>query len=109
MFGVVKIVAEFVGGGVTPSFRIDVIRLTRNWDLAGYAVFTCEVLFIFSTFYYILNTIGVMKSLGCSEFFKDSWNLVDIFTILLSCQTIGLWALKVLLRQTTCSYHIAPL
>ena len=96
MFGVVKIVAEFVGGGVTPWARIDVIRLTRNWDLAGYCVFTCEVLFILSTFYYILNTIGLMKSVGCSEFFKDTWNLMDIFTIFLSVQTVALWALKVI-------------
>jgi hypothetical protein len=96
MFGVVKIVAEFVGGGVTPWARIDVIRLTRNWDLAGYLVFTCEVLFILSTFYYFLNTIGLMKSVGCSEFFKDSWNLVDILTIYLSVQTVALWALKVI-------------
>ena len=95
MFGVVKIVAEFVGGGVNPSFRIDVIRLTRNWDLAGYAVFACEVFFILSTFYYILNTIGVMKSMGCAEFFRETWNIMDIFTILLSVQTIALWALKV--------------
>ena len=95
MFGVVKIVAEFVGGGVTPWARIDVIRLTRRWDFAGYFVFVCEVLFILSTFYYVLNTLGVLKSVGCAEFFKDSWNLVDIFTIFLSALTIALWALKV--------------
>ena len=99
MFGVVKIVAEFTGGGVNPWFRIDVIRLTRNWDLAGYCVFACEIFFILSTFYYIMNTLGVLKSSGCVEFFKDSWNIVDIFTIFLSLLTIIMWAVKVMVSK----------
>ena len=95
MFGVVRIVAEFVGGGVTPWARIDVIRLTRTWSAwSTKVVVTCEVLFILSTFYYFLNTLSMLKSMGCSEFFRDSWNIVDIFTILLSMQAILLWGLK---------------
>ena len=87
--------AEFVGGGVNPYNRVEVIRLTRVMDFNGYVVTLCELLFCVATFYYILNALVSMKTLGISEHFKDSWNVVDVFTILFSILVIGLYATKV--------------
>ena len=95
LFGVVKIVAEFVGGGISPVFRIDIIRLTRVMDLGGYIVTACELFFVFATFYYVLNTIATLKSLGPKGFFKDAWNMIDIVTIIFSLVVMGLWVIKV--------------
>ena len=95
LFGVVKIVAEFVGGGVSPVFRIDIIRLTRVMDLSGYIVTVCEVLFVFATFYYILNSLGALKAVGAKAYFKEAWNIVDLFTIFFSVVVVILWLLKV--------------
>ena len=95
LFGVIKIVAEFVGGGVSPYNRIEVIRLTRVMDFKGYVVTLCEFLFCVATFYYVLSSIVLLKTLGCSEFFKDSWNIVDIFTTVFSVLVMALYAIKV--------------
>ena len=40
----VRIIAEFVGGGIVPNFRIDVITLTKIFDLFGTITAICEVL-----------------------------------------------------------------
>ena len=89
LFGVVKIVAEFVGGGILPYYRVDILSLTREWNLRGYITFACEILFILSTLYYIINSLGILKQMGVRAFFKEAWNIVDVFTIGLSLQTVG--------------------
>ena len=94
MFGVVKIVGEFIGGGVLPYYRVDILTLTRVWDTWGYLVFACEIAFILSTLYYIINSLSILKEEGAREFFKAAWNVVDVFTILLSLLAIGLYFLK---------------
>ena len=97
LFGIVKIVGEFIGGGISPSYRIDVIRLTRTWNFEGYLTTTAEVLFVASTFYYLLNNLTILKKVGCNAFFKDAWNTIDVFTIFFSLLTIGLWLAKLLI------------
>ena len=94
LFGVVKIVAEFVGGGILPHYRVDILSLTREWNLKGYITFACEIFFILSTLYYIINSLGILKQMGVRDFFKEAWNIVDVFTIGLSVLTIGLWLLR---------------
>ena len=101
LFGVVKIVAEFVGGGISPVFRIDIIRLTRVMDAWGYMVTACEIFFVFATFYYILNSLGALKAQGPQKFFSDAWNIVDVITILFSIIVVILWIIKV----TNPHYH----
>ena len=112
-FGVVKIVGEFVGGGVLPYFRVDVLSLTRQKDLkgiannahllqiyiiyvvlSGYLLYFCELAFILSTFYYIINNLAILKEEGAKEFFKTAWNVADVFTILLSLLSIAFYFLK---------------
>ena len=93
-FGVVKIVAEQIGGGFLPYYRIDVISLTRQKNLKGYILWFCEVAFILSTLYYIVNSLAILKELGAKEFFQQAWNVADVFTICLSLVAIGLYVLK---------------
>ena len=64
-------------------------------DFNGYVVTVCELLFCIATFYYVLNSIALLKSIGFSEYFKDSWNIVDCFTIFFSVLVIGLYVTKV--------------
>ena len=45
-FGVVRMIAEFVGGGVMPSYRIDVITLTKIFDLGGWITAIAEVTYV---------------------------------------------------------------
>ena len=94
-FGIVKVIAEFVGGGIMPSYRIDVITLTKIYDFMGIVTSIAELLFAVSTFYYLLNSLLLLKSLGARAFFRDTWNIVDVLTISLSLLTILLWAVKV--------------
>ena len=49
-----------------------------------------------ATFYYLLNAILVLKGMGAKDYFKESWNIVDVATIALSLVTIILWLIKVI-------------
>ena len=42
----------------------------------------------------ILNSLAILKELGAREFFKQAWNVADVFTICLSLIAIGLYILK---------------
>ena len=97
MFSVVTAVAEFVGGGIYPYFRIDVIRLFPNVDGFGFVTRAAEVLFVIATFYYTVNTFLVMKKEGCSKFFQSTWNQIDIITVILSIIAIALYITRALL------------
>ena len=65
MFSIVTATAEFIGGGVTPHHRIDVIRLFTNLQGFGYIILIAEILFACSIFYYIINIATTMKKEGC--------------------------------------------
>ena len=43
MFGVVSLVAEFIGGGIQPYVRIDILTLTRIYDTSGIITTIAEV------------------------------------------------------------------
>lgn len=90
-FGIVTCVAEFVGGGIRPWARVDAIRLFSDTGSFGYVTTAAEILFVVCTFYYLVNVLVVLKAEGCSEFFKGTWNIVDLFTVLLSLVAIALY------------------
>ena len=64
IFTTVTCVAEFVGGGVVPWYRIETFRLFSNGGLMSYLVDGASVLFVASTFYYIVNLLAVLKRDG---------------------------------------------
>jgi len=54
-------VAEFVGGGVVPWFRVEAIKLFSDLNGFGFITALAEMLFVVSTFYYLVNVIVVFK------------------------------------------------
>ena len=59
-----------------------------------YVMWTAEVLFMVSTFYYIINLLAVLKKDGKTEFCNNKWNLADCLTVALSLLAIGLYVCK---------------
>ena len=86
--------AEFVGGGIVPWYRIESIRLFGSSGLGGYVVTFAEVMFVASTFYYLTNLLAVLKKEGRKEFCNNKWNLADCFTVALSMLAIGLYVVR---------------
>ena len=99
-FGIVTLCAEFIGGGIVPKYRIDVVRLFRIGTLYDWIILGCECIFVISVFYYIISLFATFKKEGRKEFFENSWNIVDIFTVMLSLLQIGLYALRVNILNT---------
>ena len=64
IFTTVTCVAEFVGGGIVPWYRIKTFRLFSNEGIGAYIVMFAEILFVASTFYYIVNLLAVLKKEG---------------------------------------------
>jgi len=100
MFSLVTMVAEFVGGGVSPYYRIDVFRLFPNLTFFGYIVTASEILFVASIFYYVVNLLTVAKKDGCRAFWNDFTNVMDVLTVILSIVAICLYVAKTLVTQT---------
>ncbi len=63
MFSIVSIVAEMVGGGITPYHRVDVIKLLHlpGEFMTGVVQFA-QVMFVVSLFYYAGSLISVLKN-----------------------------------------------
>ena len=83
MFTIVTCVAEFVGGGIQPWFRVNAIRLFANEDFFGTVTIIAEVFFAIATFYYIINVIASIRNEGWSKFMQNTWNIIDFFTVIL--------------------------
>ena len=91
MFSTVKVVAQFIGGGVIPYYRIDSFALFTIANFTGMLVKISQILFAVTTFYYTINLIMAYKKEGREQFFNNKWNWADIFTILLSIFAIALY------------------
>ena len=94
LFGTVTAVAEFIGGGISPWFRVESVRLFNQVQGFGYFVLLSEFLFAVSTFYYIVNLISKLKREGIKEFFGSSWNLADLFTSIMSVVALILYGIR---------------
>jgi hypothetical protein len=94
IYGLVTIIAEFIGGGVRPWYRIEAIRLSRSGGMSGYIVLAAECLFILATFYYIVNLLAVLKKEGTKEFCGNNWNLADCLTVAMSILALILYVVR---------------
>ena len=99
MFGIVTMGAEFVGGGIRPWHRVDAIRLFPNLDTFGIITGIAEVLFLISTTYYIINLVLIFKETGCRDFFKSTWNIIDLFTVVMSLTAIAVYTARMLVTR----------
>ena len=91
----VTVVAEFVGGGIRPWYRIDVFPLFPSENLLGSIVNVAQVLFAVSTFYYAVHLLVVLKKEGFKEFWDNSWNKMDTLTVLLSIVAFSLYLVQI--------------
>ena len=94
LFGTVTAAAEFSGGGIVPWFRVESVRLFNQLQGFGYFVLLSETLFTVSTFYYLINVIATMKREGFKNFFKNSWNWADMFTLFMSVTALILYGVR---------------
>ena len=84
LFSTIKCVAQFVGGGIIPWYRIESFALFTQANFAGIMVQISQVLFGVTTFYYTINLISAYKKEGSQAFWANKWNWADIMTVLLS-------------------------
>jgi hypothetical protein len=58
----VTCVAEFVGGGIKPYYRIEAVSLFTNYQGWGILILFSEIMFAVSTFYYLVNLVSAIKN-----------------------------------------------
>ena len=93
LFSTVKVVAQFIGGGIVPWYRIDSFSLFTRNNFSGIVVQISQILFAVTTFYYTINLIMAYKKEGRVEFWNNKWNWADIMTVFLSILALGLYLL----------------
>ena len=85
--------AQFIGGGIIPWYRIESFSLFSQQNFAGIMVQISQVLFGVTTFYYTINLIAAYKKEGSHQFWANKWNWADIATVLLSLFALILFLL----------------
>ena len=85
--------AQFIGGGIIPWYRIESFSLFSQANFAGIMVQISQVLFGVTTFYYTINLIAAYKKEGSHQFWANKWNWADIATVLLSLFALTLFLL----------------
>ena len=68
LFAMVTCVAEFAGGGIKPWYRIEAVQLFNSYQGWNKLVLFCEIMFVVSTFYYLVNLLAVLKKEGWNDF-----------------------------------------
>ena len=94
-FSIVRIEANFIGGGIRPTFRIDPIKLFSDQKGMGNLVLIAEVAFAISTFYYMTSVVFNMKREGCRAYCSDAYNFIDVSTVIFSLIAIALKGIRV--------------
>ena len=64
----VTCVAEFVGGGIKPYYRIEAVSLFNDYKGWNKIILLCEIMFFVSTFYYLVYLLTVLKKEGFETF-----------------------------------------
>lgn len=101
-FSIVRIEANFVGGGIRPTFRIDPIKLFSQPSLMGYIILVAEIFFTVSTFYYTTTVMVGLKREGCRAYCSDVYNFIDVSTVIFSMIAICLKGVReVVVRELT--------
>jgi len=68
LFALVTCVAEFIGGGIRPWYRINAVSLFSDYTGNGLIVLIADILFVVATFYYTINLFAALKKEGCQNF-----------------------------------------
>ena len=98
-FSIVRIEANFVGGGIRPTFRIDPIKLFSDSGMMAYIILVAEIAFTISTFYYMTTVIVGLKRYGCRAYCSDPYNFIDVSTVIFSLIAICLRGIRDKVRE----------
>jgi len=67
LFGIVTCVAELVGGGIAPWFRVEAIKLFADLNGFGFVTVIAEALFVVAAFYYLIAVLMLFKEVRRNE------------------------------------------
>ncbi len=70
-------------GGVVPSYSIRTVKLIRYVTTFDFFVLACEGIFCAFILYYLIEEILEFNKMRCA-YFKNFWNIVDMFVIVVS-------------------------
>ncbi|KAK3877407.1 hypothetical protein Pcinc_017874, partial [Petrolisthes cinctipes] len=86
LFGLCLLIAEFTpGGGITPYFRFEGIRLLQHINTFAGFIIALQVAFVLFVIYFTLREIYYMYKQGFS-YWRNYWSYAEV-AILLACYT----------------------
>lgn len=94
LFGTSLIMAEFTpGGGVTPSYRFDGIRLLQHHNNFGFFIICCELIFVGFVVYYTVHEIRLFYKQR-RRYFDTYWSYAEIAIIIASYTALTVYFLR---------------
>ncbi|XP_071515467.1 polycystin family receptor for egg jelly-like [Panulirus ornatus] len=93
------VIAEFnEGGGITPKWRFEPVRLLSHSGGFGFIILICECIFVIATFLFTLWESWKIKKMKC-EYFASYWNITEICILVTSYITIGIYVYRYFLTK----------
>ncbi|XP_068213289.1 polycystin-1-like [Palaemon carinicauda] len=94
LFGTGLLMAEYTpGGGITPTFRFEGIRLLQHLSNFGSFIIACEVGFILFIIFYTVRETRAMYKNG-RAYFKNYWSYAEIAIIISSYAMMVVYGLR---------------
>ncbi|KAK7074845.1 hypothetical protein SK128_015085, partial [Halocaridina rubra] len=96
LFGMATIMSEYMpGGGITPSFRFEGIRLLQHHSEFGAFIMVCEVAFILFIIGYTIREVRAICK-DRKSYFQNYWSYAEIAIILASYSMMIIYLLRYL-------------
>ena len=94
LFGICTIMVEFTpGGGISPFYRFDAIRLIQHHDNFGLFVIICEVTFCIFLIYFTYHEIGQLCKIG-RHYFDSYWSYAELTILGVGYSAIVVYVLR---------------
>nr|XP_027210072.1 polycystic kidney disease 2-like 2 protein [Penaeus vannamei] len=94
LFGTSIIMAEFTpGGGISPHFRFEGIRLLQHHDNFGFFIYACEAAFVLFVLYFTGREARLMYRMRM-EYFKNYWSYAEIAIIFACYSAMAVYGLS---------------
>ncbi|XP_069977559.1 polycystin family receptor for egg jelly [Penaeus vannamei] len=94
LFGTSIIMAEFTpGGGISPHFRFEGIRLLQHHDNFGFFIYACEAAFVLFVLYFTGREARLMYRMRM-EYFKNYWSYAEIAIIFACYSAMAVYGLR---------------
>lgn len=90
-----------VAGGLITSSSIHAVRLFNYVSTLDFVIFGCEICFILFTFYYTLQELIELFSLGPLEYLSDPWSYLDILILSVTYRHMYIHDIQIYSRYNT--------